>query len=98
MTETQNPLLPVAVVTHDKDLGMAVVSVSYPAADVDRPITYGIAVKNPTVVARLVKAINAGAVMVDAHIATDINGATYVAATSLVHGRTPNADLKRIGF
>lgn len=67
-------------------------------APVDRPSTHGYLLTNKKVAERLVAAINAQAVYTDAEIRTDVNGATYVAATSRVLGRRASADLKRLGF
>lgn len=97
MTETQN-LQPVAVIKTGGDDLFLTVEVSYPNAGVDRPCTYGISVRRGSLANRLVKAINAGVVMADAHIATDVHGQTYVAATCRVLGRRLNADLKRMGY
>ncbi len=47
---------------------------------------------------RLVRAIEAGKILVPVKVATDVLGKTYLAATSLILGRTLNADLKRLGF
>lgn len=47
---------------------------------------------------RLVRAINDGKVFVDMSVKRDVNGKTYVEETSLVRGRTMNADLKRLGY
>jgi hypothetical protein len=47
---------------------------------------------------RLVNAINAQVVFDDPVIKTDINGRTYVAASSRVMGKYANADLKRLGY
>lgn len=64
---------------------------------VDREVTMGWLVRQ-SIAPRLIRAIEVGAVMVNARIATDIHGQTYVAARSLVSGKHPNADLKRLGF
>lgn len=47
---------------------------------------------------RLKLAIEAGVVFADPRVSTDVNGRTYLACTSMVHGKTANADLKRLGF
>jgi hypothetical protein len=64
---------------------------------VDRPRTYGISVTKRNA-PRLVRAINAGVVFTDARVATDVDGKTYVAATSQVHTRYINVDLTRLGY
>ncbi len=46
---------------------------------------------------RLARAVAAGDVHRDAHVAVDASGATYVASTNVVSGRRMSADLKRIG-
>lgn len=87
---------PTATVTLDEELGYRV-SVTWDAP-VDRPYTGGYILGNKKTAERLAHAINAGAVHTDAHIATDVNGNTYVAARSLVLARRAAADLKRLGF
>lgn len=87
---------PTATLTHDAELGYRV-SVTWDAP-VDRPCTGGYILGNKKTAERLVTAIIAGAVYTDASIRTDVNGATYVQATSRVLGRTASADLKRLGF
>jgi hypothetical protein len=67
-------------------------------AQLDRTDGIGFAAPNARVAARLVRAINAGAVFTDTQIKTDTNGHTYVSAQSLVMGRTLNADLTRLGY
>jgi hypothetical protein len=79
-----------------------VVDMFYRRAGVDRPRTYGISFSaNPNgrkLADRLVAAVNAGVVLYDATIKTDINGRTYVCSTSRVMGKYANADLKKLGF
>ncbi len=87
---------PTAILTHDADLGYRV-SVTWDAP-VDRKSTGGYILGNKKTAERLVAAIDAGVVYTDAHIATDVNGQTYVAARSRVLGRVASADLKRLGF
>jgi hypothetical protein len=67
-------------------------------ADVDRPTTGGYILTNHATARRLVAAINAQAVYTDPRIVTDVNGATYVQATSRVLGRRASADLRRLGY
>jgi len=79
------------------------VTVSWPEAGVDRPSTGGYGLGADTaasrkVGARLVAAINDGAVHFDPEILTDVNGATYVSASRRVFGRQLRADLTRIGY
>lgn len=67
---------------------------------VDRPCVGGITV--PTTMAkvkdRIVKAMQVGAFWSAAEIKTDVNGKTYVCATSRVYMKRANADLKKIGY
>jgi hypothetical protein len=67
-------------------------------APVDRPSTHGFVLGNKRTAQRLVNAINAQVVFDDPVIKTDINGRTYVAASSRVMGKYANADLKRLGY
>lgn len=66
---------------------------------VDRPVTKGweLPEKSP-LVARLVRAIEAGAVLPHPEVKTDMNGKTFVSTGVNVRGRCLNADLKRLGF
>jgi hypothetical protein len=64
----------------------------------DRPRTTGISTgRDKRLALRLVEAINAGKVFSGMQVRTDIDGNTYVGATSLVHGRYLRSDLERIG-
>ena len=67
-------------------------------APVDRPSTHGFVLRNKRTAQRLVNAINAQVVFDDPVIKTDVNGRTYVAASSRVMGKYANADLKRLGY
>ena len=69
-----------------------------PALDRTAGLAFGLKATHGTLAARLVRAIEAGVVFVDPSIERDINGATYVVASSRVLGRTLNADLRRLGF
>lgn len=73
------------------------VSVTW-SGGVDRPCVGGYILRNKRTAERLAAAINAGAVYTDAEVRTDVNGATYVNASSRVLGRTAAADLARLGF
>lgn len=55
-------------------------------------------VRTPALAKRLVRAIEAGKVVVPTGLATDVNGKTYVQTDHEIRGRTMNADLKRLGF
>ena len=54
--------------------------------------------KHQKLAERLVRAVNAGAVLQNPTLKVDVNGNTYVEATSSVLGRTLNSDLNRLGF
>jgi hypothetical protein len=71
----------------------------YPDAGVTRPRSYGISCGNNRRLAdRLARAVDAGVVMIDPEVRTDIYGGTYVSSTSVVSGKRLNADLKRLGY
>lgn len=66
---------------------------------VDRPRTHSISCgQDQKLAQRLADAMAAGRVYADAHVTTDVNGQTYVAAASRVMGRHLNRDLKALGF
>jgi hypothetical protein len=67
---------------------------------VDREDGYGWALgpKHATLAARLVRAINAGAVFSNFVMGTDVNGKTFIHANANVRSRAANADLRAIGF
>lgn len=67
---------------------------------VDREDGYGWALRpnHAALAARLVRAVNAGAVFSDFRMGTDVNGKTYIHANGNVRGRAANADLRAIGF
>lgn len=68
-------------------------------ADVDRPDSFGWSCGgNAKLAQRLRAAVLAGVALTNPEVRTDVNGATYVHATSQVLGRIMNADLKRLGF
>ena len=69
-----------------------------PGITLDRPIVHGWSLTNRKLVPRLVAALRAGVVYDNATVATDVDGNTYVAATSRVLGRKLSADLKRLGY
>tara|TARA_R110001632_G_scaffold174012_1_gene293504 strand:- start:1156 stop:1455 length:300 start_codon:yes stop_codon:yes gene_type:complete len=74
------------------------VNVYFDEAGVDRPHTYGIQCATRTQVARLKKAIQAGAVFYDFTIAEDVNGKTFVRKSCKVMGRYLNEDLRALGY
>lgn len=67
-------------------------------AGVDRTTSGGWAVADQKTADRLVAAIEAGAVLRDVEVRTDVNGKTYMNYQSTVLGRTIKADLTRLGF
>lgn len=72
-------------------------------APVDRPRAHGWLIGPHTpaksaLAARLINAINAGVIFPNPVIKTDINGKTYVQASSTILARHMNAELKRLGF
>lgn len=68
-------------------------------AGVERPEVHSISCgQNQKLAQRLADAIASGKVYTDAEVKVDVDGNTYVAATSRVMGRHLNADLKRLGF
>lgn len=64
----------------------------------DRPKTYSILVGSKKLAERLARAIEAGVVVTNPSLATDIDGNTFVACDHNVMGRTLDADLKGLGF
>jgi hypothetical protein len=67
-------------------------------AGVDRSTVGGWQVTSRSIAERLSRAILAGVVFPDAHVATDVNGRTYAGGHSRVSAKYANADLKRLGF
>lgn len=66
--------------------------------ELDRTKGSGYRVKDQRMADRLGDAMLAGAVYYNAEVRTDVNGNTYVNASSHVLGRMINADLRRLGF
>lgn len=70
--------------------------------NLDRPCTLGFGLPDTkhgrSLAARLTKAIDAQAVVLNPSITTDSGGKTYVAGNIQVMCRYMNADLKRLGF
>lgn len=67
-------------------------------AQVDRPSTHAFVLRNEKTARRLVDAINAQVVYADPVIKTDVDGRTYVQASSRIMGKYANAGLKRLGY
>lgn len=65
---------------------------------IDRVAPHGFSVPRGPLAARLVAAIEAGAVYADPTVTTDGMGATYVASNVKVWGRTMADDLTALGF
>lgn len=101
-------LAPVAHIEETRPLGTATIGgtyevhrtvwIDYPAAEVDRPRTFGISVRTRREAERLAEAVNAGAATEPGEVRADVNGRTYVHAPSRVMGRHLHRDLARIGF
>lgn len=66
----------------------------------DLSTRYGIGLKitHAALAQRLIKAINAGKVFTNVHVAKDVHDDEYITSTCHTLGRTLNADLKRLGF
>ena len=86
-----------AVEFETRDDGITVWPV-WQAPDLDRTRGSGYLVKDKRMAERLKAAILAGVVYYNAEVRTDVNGRTYVNASSHVLGRIMNADLRRLGF
>jgi hypothetical protein len=95
---TMNDLTPTATIECDEHDGSFTVRASYPHAGTDRVTGRGWSVLDKGLAERMAVALEAGAVLTDATIKTDVNGRTYVAASSQVLGRKMNADLTRLGY
>ena len=75
------------------------INVSAVWAGVDRPVSMSFSLTNMKTAVRLAAAIGAGAVFVNPHVATDVNGQTYVTwDRSTVMAKYANADLRKLGF
>lgn len=97
---TNSDLKPVRVeITVDKKLG-GEISVNPIWPGVDRPNTGGylLKAKDGKLAKRLAAAYMSGAAYGEVKIVVDINGKTFVSASSLIRGRCINADLKAIGY
>ncbi len=66
--------------------------------ELDRPEGSGYVVKDRRMAERLKAAMLAGAIFYNVEVKTDVNGATFVSASSHVLARMMNADLRRLGF
>lgn len=88
-----------AVATRDAD-GIHVKATFTSPVPTDRGGSYGWGLR-PTharLAQRLVAAINDGVIFTNFRMGTDVNGKTYLSATSNILGRTLNADLTRLGY
>ena len=75
-----------------------VVSPVWAFPGVDRQNTGGIVVTSKRDADRLTAAYLSGRAFESTEVKTDVNGATYVAASCKVMGRYLNSDLKKLGF
>lgn len=66
--------------------------------ELDRRDMVGYGVTSQRNAKRLIAAIEAGDVFHNLVVRTDVNGNTYLQASSHVYARTMNADLKKIGY
>ncbi len=98
MTTQTSDLTPTATIECDEHDGSFAVWASYPHAGTDRVTGQGWSVLDKGLAERMAAALEAGVVLVNQTIKTDVNGRTYVAASSQVLGRKMNADLKRLGY
>lgn len=88
-------------VIEDRGEGDLTVWFDWRGVDVDRPRCHGISTgRNRKLAERLVAATAAGVIfdLDDVEILRDVEGSTYVSASSKVMGRYLNADLTRLGF
>ena len=92
-TSTFNPVTGESVETLDVET-----HVSDGVADRTRVHGWSVGADRPDLAARLARAIQAGAVHSNPEIRTDVNGRTFVTASSRVVGRRMSADLKALGF
>lgn len=76
------------------------VKVTYDAPGLDRKdgTAWGLKAGHRALAERLVAAIEAGVILSEPVICTDINGATYVSVSSRILSRMMNAELTRLGF
>lgn len=106
MTATLTPVATITTRTYpglNGDDESLTVVVTWTGAPLDRTdgLAWSVGPDSPRsrkLAARLVAAVNAGAVFGPAEIRTDVNGRTYVQASARILGRRMNADLKRLGF
>jgi len=88
--------IPADVIVEPSRAGAGFYTVSAVWADVDRPNVGGISCRKP-LAERIAKAMRDGVWFVKAEVATDVNGATYVAAQGLTIGKYANSTLKKMG-
>lgn len=87
-----------ATIEKDSDLAYWTVRATAEGVTLDRPEVLAFGLVNRKTAERLVAAIEAGAVFHNAEVRTDVNGRTYLQATSRVLARVASADLRRLGF
>lgn len=74
------------------------VVVTTKVTDRERVFGWAIPPKQEALASRLARAVQAGVVLTNPVVKTDVNGKTYVSVDSQVLGRRMNADLKRLGY
>jgi hypothetical protein len=85
-------------VTVTTDVDGVTVKVTTPMTDREDVYAWALPSKGRALASRLARAVQAGAVLKNPVVKTDVNGKTYVSAESQVMGRHMNADLKRLGY
>ena len=85
-------------VTVTTDVDGIHVTVTTSVTDRDDVYAWAIPSKHDALASRLARAVQAGVVLTNPVVKTDVNGRTYVSCDSQVLGRRMNADLKRLGY
>jgi hypothetical protein len=85
-------------VTVTTDVDGIHVKVTTPVAVREDVYAWALPSKDGALASRLARAVQAGVVLTNPVVKTDVNGKTYVSAESQVMGRHMNADLKRLGY
>ena len=85
-------------VTVTTDVDGVTVTVTTPVTDREDVYAWALPSKDGALASRLARAVQAGAVLTNPVVKTDVNGKTYVSVDSQVMGRHMNADLKRLGY
>lgn len=84
----------------ETDADMLTVRVTYTAPGLDRTdgAAWGLKLTHRALAERLVRAIEAGVILSEPQIRTDIHGRTYVSVSSSILARMMNAELRRLGY